>query len=155
MSASIEDPAEDLLLLSEDDEAWPHAYHDVIEVEMFQAQIPVFTDRREMIETLISIGTDAKTAWIDEGPCFGMATTVKDSSGADVFALYLDPEADASVWVHEASHLVDFIFDSRGISTCMASTETRAYMLGWIFKEIARIMNDFVLAQERSSAIIH
>lgn len=143
-------PADDLI------EETEYPYLDVIEVEMFQVQVPVFVDPHVMLNTLRESNCDVDLKDAD-APCHGMAYLTNGENGGPVMALYLEPESDASVWVHEASHLVDMIFETRGISPCFSGTETRAYMLQYIFQEICRIMVAFQegLDAEDPDATIH
>jgi hypothetical protein len=115
---------------------------DLIEIDMFQVQAALFIDLDCMIDQLISLGTDADNSWRKE-LCRGMAAHVHDESGSPVLALYIAPDSPVSVWVHEISHLVDFIFDIRGISPCAKSTETRAYMNQFIFEIIENAMANY------------
>ena len=55
--------------------------------------------------------------------------------------------SNSNTWVHEASHLVDFVIDYLGLDPGVEGTETRAYMLGHIYSSIEEIMTPLQLAE--------
>lgn len=96
-----------------------------------------------MLEALDEVCVDVDSS----NPDFefeGMACWYKDTEGAPVFAVYLSPTSTGDVWVHEASHLVDMIFETMGIFTGYESTETRAYMLQHIFRSMAYAISTYL-----------
>lgn len=113
---------------------------DVITIDMFNVVIPLFVDANQMLQALDKVCVDVDTS--EAAFEFdGMACWYKDDEGAPVFAIYLHPSSTGDVWVHEASHLVDMIFETMGIFSGFESTETRAYMLQHIFRSIAYSMS--------------
>lgn len=123
---------------------------DVITIDMFNVVIPVFVDAGQMLQALdkVCVGVDTGEADFEFD---GMACWYKDDEGAPVFAVYLHPNSTGDVWVHEASHLVDMIFETMGIFTGYESTETRAYMLQHIFRSMAYSMS--VYKQKQSELV--
>jgi hypothetical protein len=59
-----------------------------------------------------------------------------------VFTVLIEPDADISVWAHEAVHIADLLMEARGIPTGAENTEIRAYLTGHAVKQIATIMKD-------------
>lgn len=118
------------------------AFIDVITIDMFNVVIPIFVDAGEMLHALDQVCVDVDTTEADF-VFDGMACLYKDIEGAPVFAVYLHPGSTGDVWVHEASHLVDMVFETMGIFTGYESTETRAYMLQHIFRSIATAMSEY------------
>lgn len=115
---------------------------DVISIDMFNVVIPVFVDANKMFQALDKVCKDVENT--ESGFTFdGMACWYKDDEGAPVFAVYLHPGSSADVWVHEASHLVDMIFETMGIFSGYESTETRAYMLQHIFRSMVYAMSTY------------
>ena len=108
--------------LADDEE---HTFIDVITIDMFNVVIPLFVDAGEMLTALDQVCVDVDTTEA-EFEFDGMACWYKDEEGAPVFAVYLSPGSTGDVWVHEASHLVDMIFETMGIFPGYESTETRA-----------------------------
>lgn len=112
---------------------------DVITIDMFNVVIPVFVDANQMLQALDKVCVDVDTTKA-EFEFDGMACLYKDEEGCPVFAVYLHPDSSGDVWVHEASHLVDMVFETMGIFTGFESTETRAYMLQHIFRSMVYSM---------------
>ena len=106
----------------EDDEP---AFIDVITIDMFNVVIPLFVNAGDMLEALDEVCVDVDTSDADF-EFDGMACLYKDDEGSPVFAVYLSPSSTGDVWVHEASHLVDMVFETMGIFPGYESTETRA-----------------------------
>lgn len=121
----------------EDDEP---AFIDVITIDMFNVVIPLFVNAGDMLEALDQVCVDVDTSDADF-EFDGMACLYKDDEGSPVFAVYLSPSSTGDVWVHEASHLVDMVFETMGIFPGYESTETRAYMLQHIFRSMAYSMS--------------
>lgn len=129
------------MALIEPDENGNYPFVDLIEVEMFGVQIPLFTNYATMIETISAISdipTDSEPYAFN-----GMVVHGSTEAGTPVTALYLHPNSSADVWVHEASHLVDFVIFSLGLDETIHGTETRAYMLQHFFREITAIMSSY------------
>lgn len=129
---------------------------DVISIDMFNVVIPLFVDANQMLEALDKVCVD-----VDTTECAfefnGMACLYKDDEGAPVFAVYLHPDSTGDVWVHEASHLVDMVFETMGIFTGYEATETRAYMLQHIFRSMAYSMSVYKQTQSEvaEEKVIH
>ncbi|WP_297576041.1 hypothetical protein [uncultured Deefgea sp.] len=60
--------------------------------------------------------------------------------GVVYFAVGFNEDFDFTTVIHEASHLVDMVFEQRGIPFGTESTEIRAYTLQYICQELFKIM---------------
>ncbi len=56
------------------------------------------------------------------------------------YAVGFNEDFDYTTIIHEASHLVDMVFEQRGIPSGTESTEIRAYTLQYICQELFKIM---------------
>lgn len=75
----------------------------------------------------------------------------ENDKGIRAYFAVLPDGISCGVWVHEASHLVDFIFDHLGLPTKLGNTELRAYMIEHIFNEICSIKERTCLQHPGSS----
>lgn len=62
--------------------------------------------------------------------------------GQRMHYVMLPSDSTPTTWVHEASHLVDFIFDYLGLDPSIEGTEARAYLLEHIYASIEATMMD-------------
>lgn len=124
---------------------------DVITIDMFNVAIPVFVNAGQMLQALDKICVDVDTR-DSEFKFDGMACLYKDDEGCPVYAVYLHPDSTVDVWAHEASHLVDMVFETMGIYAGYESTETRAYMLQHIFRSMVHCMTVY---KEEQSELAH
>jgi len=56
--------------------------------------------------------------------------------GGNLFAICLPEGSDWDTYAHECSHIVDFISEEIGMPMNMDTTEPRAYLMGYIFKQL-------------------
>lgn len=109
-----------------------------ISLDMFRMSIPIFLTNTHCIEVLKHEGIEVVP---DDGKVVqGYAGWGTDAEGVRLHYVMLPPDSNTNTWVHEASHLVDFIIDYLGLDPSIDGTETRAYMLGHIFSSIEEIM---------------
>ena len=112
---------------------------DVIDLEVFQHQIPVFISDEDRVHDLRKRG-------FNPIPCdrshYGLVSMEESDEGQVMIALVITPYGDYGTIVHEASHIVDFIFEHLGILPGSESTETRAYVLGYIFEKTAEMIHE-------------
>jgi len=59
------------------------------------------------------------------------------ADGSNRFAIYMSERADWWTYAHECSHMVDFICECIGMPMNMDTTEPRAYLLAFLFKELS------------------
>ena len=55
----------------------------------------------------------------------------------NVFAICMTEDAGWETYAHECSHMVDFISDVIGMPMTMDTTEPRAYLMGYLFRELS------------------
>lgn len=81
---------------------------------------------------------------------YNLTDTIEDCADEEGCAVYLDsteelpplfamviPEhAELETYAHECSHMVDYICNFIGMPMKMSTTEPRAYLLGYLFKEL-------------------
>lgn len=107
-------------------------------LDMFRIAIPIFLTNKHCIEVLEYEGIDIVP---DDGKVVqGYAGWGTDAEGVRLHYVMLPADSNTNTWVHEASHLVDFIIDFLGLDPTIDGTETRAYMLGHIYSSIEEIM---------------
>lgn len=70
--------------------------------------------------------------------------------GSVRFAILMTDRADWWHYAHECSHMVDFIFDQLGIDTGLETTEPRAYLMGFLFRELSLASPHLQKSQEEN-----
>lgn len=111
--------------------------HDWIHLDIFRIGIPIFTSEDACAAFCAYEGVEFQPS---THAVFGSAGWGQDRDGHVLFYVVLPPHSNTNTWVHEASHLVDFIIDHLGLEPGIQGTETRAYMLGHIFSSIEAAM---------------
>lgn len=105
---------------------------EVISVDIFNVQIPVFVSDEDRVHELRKRGFPAEPC--DRGH-YGLVSCCYDDAGFYSLAMVITPGATGSTIPHECSHLVDFIFDHVGIPGGIESTELRAYLTGYLIEK--------------------
>ena len=97
-----------------------------------ELQVAIFTNEEDFIDTIKDMGGAAEK---DEKPSRAFCN-VSYINDLPFFSLvFFDTAYD--VIVHETSHLVDNIFEHRGIEGC---TETRAHFHAWLFRVVCKVL---------------
>lgn len=112
-----------------------------IHIDMLRICIPLFLTEEDCDEFLKSQGIEPATL---DTKVRGFAGFASCPDGAILYYLMLPLETKPRTWVHEASHLVDFIMHHLGMETDLTGTEVRAYMIDHIFASIEDIMSQYV-----------
>lgn len=112
-------------------------YKGLITLDMFNIDIPIYISDQDRVDDFQKYGLEVHQV---DKPFFGLAGWTTDENDLRYFYVVLSPTSQPSTWVHEASHLVDFIIDYLGLDPSVDGTETRAYMLGHIFGSIEHVM---------------
>lgn len=68
--------------------------------------------------------------------------TRQDSSGITEFLICIDEEVENHLIAHETVHLVNAIFEDKGIQLDRSNDEPQAYLTGWVFKQIEDFVNN-------------
>lgn len=130
----------------------------VLNVDIFNITIPVFLCPRMLVDAFKDKNIAVDEDWADDSiPTNGLAIYTRDSEGCAVLGLVIHQDAPVSVWVHEISHLVDFIFNIVGIDGGYEHTETRAHMAGKLFDQLEDIMAPILeeyLSQEEDDYLL-
>ena len=109
----------------------------VIYLDIYKIQIPVFTTDQDCEEVCKFEGLTIPEL---TAPSLAYAGYGEDKNSCRVFYLMLPTDSKVSTWVHEASHIVDYVIDYLGLEAGIAGTEARAYMLDFIYTSIEEIM---------------
>ena len=109
-------------------------------IDLFGIQIPVYTDLDAMKADAIALGCHRED--VDFKMAAAGLTLHFHTSGVPVIMLWIEDPNAYSVIAHEAVHCADFIMESIGISHELGSTETRAYLVGHIFDDVADIFEN-------------
>ena len=107
-------------------------------LDMFRISIPIFLTNKECVEVLEYEGIETQPD--HDYRVEGYAGWGQDKEGMRLHYVMLPKDSCTNTWVHEASHLVDFIIDFLGLDASIDGTETRAYMMGHIYSSIEDIM---------------
>lgn len=88
---------------------------------------------------------DNKEEWLKEFPNepigeYVIATTC--TKGGDVYLYYNKDKINGGALAHECLHLVNFIFLNKGIEASLDNDEHQAYLLGWLFNTLEKIVLD-------------
>lgn len=121
----------------------------MITFDMYETNVPVFIDNKSREAALRAIGVEPEA--LAHESYYGLCCVDDHPQGGSIFSIVLSPESNISTWAHEASHLVDFIFDYLGIHPGVESTENRAYMVGYVTSRFAEIMGEYHAKQDRAA----
>lgn len=118
----------------------------LIHLDMFNIEIPVFASEADRVQELTKAGFYVET---DNKPFRGLAgwTSHKETNQIQHYIVITD-QGDECTWAHEASHIVDMVFDLLGIPPGIESTEIRSYTLGHIFGCLMGIMDAYAIKLE-------
>lgn len=120
---------------------------DVIIIDVFSMQIPVFLNQEDKNHTLASRGF---TSFQLHSPIHGAACRDYCDDGSSLISLIIPPNSEPSTWAHEAVHVADFIMDTLGMDMELGNTETRAYITGYVFNRVSEIMEDYHGQEEKA-----
>lgn len=70
------------------------------------------------------------------------AICIYDHSGLDYYILF-DKKPSHEVIAHEALHIVNMIFNHRGVKINTSNDEAQAYFLGWVVDRIYKAKEHF------------
>lgn len=112
----------------------------ILYIEFLRMEIPVFFTDQDRRAALAHLGIDSAPT---DRPHAGLACIDYDEAGHPMVTCVLPADSRPSTWVHEASHLVDFAMDLVGMPPDMSNTETRAYLLQYLFDQISALFDDF------------
>lgn len=92
----------------------------------------IFSD--DFIESGKELGIEFRKS---ANECLGLALR-KEIKGPGVYCIFIKTHKRLSVDVlaHEALHIVNYIFEDRGISINTKNDEPQAYMLGWVLSNV-------------------
>jgi hypothetical protein len=68
----------------------------------------------------------------------GIILSKKDDGRILCFIMFVDPDADHGVVAHEATHLVNYIFDYLGQEPDALNDEAQAYLTGYFVKQFCK-----------------
>lgn len=104
----------------------------VIELSIFNIDIPVFLTDEDRVQELRRRGYDAEPCDRDH---FGLVSQCITEDGYMSLAMVITSRARSGTIPHECSHLVDFVFDHVGIPGGVESTEIRAYLSTYLIEQ--------------------
>lgn len=121
----------------------------VVGIDLFNIEIGLFDTNASRVGYLKAQDIEAPCE-SDTRAYRGLFTLDYGPGDVPYFCITL-PDSDRDnflIWIHEASHAVDAIFDELGIPADYSSTELRAYMLQHIVEQI----EDAVFTLETSTS---
>lgn len=121
-----------------------------IEIEIFRMAVPVFISEADRVAYL-NFHKASYAPMTPEQRAAALAGWALYPDQSKLIFMVLPVGVPQSTWVHEASHVVDFVFEHLGIDTGIEVTEVRAYMLGHIFASIEDIMAPLLAARPEGS----
>lgn len=107
-----------------------------IHVDVFNLAIAVFRSDKARVKHLIKNGFNA-TAHDNRAIA---SAHVDTTSNRFCLSFVIKKDASKSVWVHECSHMADFICDILGVPISLKNTEIRAYLIQHLFSELEKAL---------------
>lgn len=68
--------------------------------------------------------------------------TANNKNGHTQYIVAFDNNADGSLIAHECVHLVNEIYIDRGIQLDRQNDEPQAYLMGWLFEQCEKFLNN-------------
>jgi hypothetical protein len=65
-------------------------------------------------------------------------------NGVSRYTIFIKPDASLNIIVHESLHIVNMIFNERGIKHDTINDEPSAYLLGWVTDQIYNTLNKYI-----------
>lgn len=109
----------------------------VISLDIFNLDVAVFCCEEDRFNILTEEGCDP-----DPHPEAAIASSHVDTTekGDPRISMVIKHHASRAVWVHECSHIADFVCDVLGIPLSMDTTEVRAYLTQYLFAELEDLL---------------
>lgn len=101
-----------------------------INLDIFNLEIAVFTDDETRVAFLHNHGAVNASPW--DRCAIASAHVDEMEDGSPKLSLVIKPHATVATWSHECSHIADLVCDILGIDLSMATTEVRAYLVGYL-----------------------
>jgi len=109
----------------------------IINLDIFHLIVAVFISDEDRCKDMERFGFQPEP----ETRSFrGLAVQSYDDQGHCFHAIVITPDGDDSTITHEASHIVDFLFDHLGIPGDMGSTELRAYLSSYLIERTRQMV---------------
>lgn len=130
-----------------------HISHSIgcIDIDVFHTYVPIFLSDNDRLRSLASYGISASPI---DGAHMGAVTEDFDSQGGSCLSLILTPAGalKRSTWVHEAVHIADLMMERMGMPSTIENTETRAYIVGFVYDQIDEILAAHRQKQKKARA---
>lgn len=120
----------------------------VVKLDVFDVEVPVYLSDDDRVAALKNCGVQAEPY---DGAYHGLTTINQADCGLLFFSLVIPIDSEDATWVHEASHLADFIMETLGMDPGPGNTETRAYVTAHIFRQISNILDAHLEIQRKKA----
>ena len=109
-----------------------------IDLNIFNMQVAVFTTDEDRVAFMHQHG--AVNAAPHDPAAIASAHIDEMPDGSPRLSMVLKPHATTATWAHECSHVADFVCDILHIDLSMATTEVRAYLVGYLMARLNDIL---------------
>lgn len=117
----------------------PRTWHiGMLKVNPFGREVPIFTSSKAYMAEAASLGYEVSEP---DGSFLGYLSIIEDEDGYTRHAIIFHEDARFHTWVHEISHLIDYVFKHCGVPSGIESTEVRAYLMNDLLIQLQEIMH--------------
>ena len=110
-----------------------------VHVDVYHLHVGVFDSEKSRIKFLRKKGV--KDLMRVSESAFASAH-MDHGGGTTWFSVVMKPRATLATLAHECSHMADFIVHHLGIPLTVECTEVRAYLVGFLFCEVQKIIGE-------------
>lgn len=120
---------------------WAH----LIDISLYKSHIPIFLTNESFTTFCKDVGLFFSGI---DGQWEAFAYRGEATDGCHHLALVIPTDSTPDTWAHEAVHITDFVMEYAGIPSSFENTEVRAYLTGFIFREISKTLNKHLSLSE-------
>lgn len=102
--------------------------------------IPIYLGKLIIIQTDDFQPLEARFNLTDTSSCQAFCLRRKLKTGQNRYAVIFNNEVTGKIIAHECVHLVNYLFEDRGIKLDLVNDEPQAYLTDWFFGEIEKFV---------------
>ena len=107
-----------------------------VDLEVFNTHLVVIGSHEDRAEYLRLLGVEDAA-----GGGVARALEVSREDGGLWFIMTLTDAAGVPEVAHEAVHVADWLMERRDIPSCDATSEVRAYLVGYMVREVLKVLS--------------
>jgi hypothetical protein len=114
----------------------------VLTVAPFRVEVAVFASAEHMYQYHEHVtGARWPNEEASDHTAKGLCLRLANGEGGECYYIVITPKATVYTRIHECSHLLDFVHDAVGVPFGLLNTETRAYGLADVCRQLDEVLD--------------